>query len=120
RVQVHADGTGGASGLVVGEDGCAEGAPRQHEPRRKRVQVRPALHVRELLEPPALHLPTGRVQRVLRRDLVRIPLLLEELALPTTVRRRLVSRRPPPQRPVARELLERGPEAREEFSRNWP
>src|SRR5690606_2547350 len=72
------------------------------------------LHVRELLEPPALDLAARGVQRVLRHDGIRVPRLLEQLLLPpATPRLRLVPRLPPLERPVARELLERGAEARE-------
>ena len=77
-VEVDADCPCKPEGFVVLEDRCPECVPREHEEGGRRIEVGVRLQVSQPLKPPALDLATGNVERIFRRDGIRIPWLVEQ------------------------------------------
>ena len=100
--------------FVVVERRCAKCVPRKDEPRCHGVKLGIRFHVCELFKPPPLHLAARSVECILRRHCIGIERFLEHLGLPTAFQLLwLRARGAPLQRPMPRELLERGSEGGE-------
>ena len=82
-VEVDADRPRQPERLVVVEHRRPEGVPREHEEGGGRIEVGVRLQVGQPLQPPALDLAAGNIERIFRRHRVRVPRLVQQRPLPS-------------------------------------